>query len=268
VEQFNRRDAFFFCNSEHVRRNQLMKYIRHVDEGRTRVVYLPVNIPSSIHERIPAEADIRARFAIDGPYFFYPTQIRPHKNVLTLLKALKLLVDEGHSPKLVLTGSPEHVPEVDRYIQESSLGERVILARDVPEEALYALHAYAAATTVPTLFEGGFPWQALEAMVMGTPAILSSIEAVTERLAAFGIPAEGLHLFDPFDATALAELMRNALTHRNEMVRRQASATEALLQHQWKDVAEAYAETMLERLHVAGPGASGPSNRTALPARG
>jgi glycosyltransferase involved in cell wall biosynthesis len=248
VEQFNRRDAFFFCNSEHVRRSQLMKYIRHVDEARTRVVYLPVNIPLSIHERIPSEADIRARFAIDGPYFFYPTQIRPHKNVLTLLKALKLLVDEGHSPKLVLTGSPEHVPEVDRYIRESGLGERVILARDVPEENLYALHAYAAATTVPTLFEGGFPWQALEAMVMGTPAIVANIEAVTERLAAFGIRPDGLHLFEPLDADGLSHLMRAALSDRDALVRSQSAATEALLRYQWKDVAHAYFETMSGRL--------------------
>jgi hypothetical protein len=54
------------------------------------------------------------------------------------------------------------VPAVARFIVDKGLGARVILAKDVSEETLYALHAYAAATTVPTLFEGGFPWQALE----------------------------------------------------------------------------------------------------------
>ena len=49
--------------------------------------------------------------------------------------------------------------------------ERVVIAKDVTEEQLYALHAHAAATVVPTLFEGGFPWQGLEAMLMNTPAI-------------------------------------------------------------------------------------------------
>ncbi len=248
VEQFNRRAAFFFCNSEHVRRRQLLKYVRHVDEARTRVVYLPVNVPASIHERIPPEAELRSRFGIDRPYFFYPTQIRHHKNVLTLLKAFKALLDEGLSPKLVLTGSPEHVPEVDRYLRENHLDQAIVLARDVPEEMLYGLHAFAAATTVPTLFEGGFPWQALEAMVMGTPAILSNIEAVTERLTAFGIQPDGLHLFEPLDETALASLMRSALSSRDELVRLQAAAAQALLRYQWKDVARAYFETISGRL--------------------
>jgi glycosyltransferase involved in cell wall biosynthesis len=248
VEQFNRRAAYFFCNSEHVRRQQLLKYIRHVDEARTRVVYLPVNVPVSIHERIPPEDELRSRFGIDRPYFFYPTQIRHHKNVLTLLEAFKALMDEGLSPKLILTGSPEHVPEVECYLRDNHLEEAIVLARDVPEEVLYGLHAYAAATTVPTLFEGGFPWQALEAMVMGTPAILSNIEAVTERVTAFGIRPDGLHLFEPLDVDALARLMKDALTDRDGLVRRQTAAADALLRYQWKDVAHAYFETISSRL--------------------
>jgi glycosyltransferase involved in cell wall biosynthesis len=248
VEQFNRRDAFFFCNSDHVRRRQLMKYIRHVDENRTAVVYLPANVPSEIHDRIPTEAEIRLRYGINGPYFFYPTQIRHHKNVLTLLRALKQLLGEGLNAQLVLTGSPEHVPAVSRYIREGELEAHVVLAKDVSEETLYALHAYAAATAVPTLFEGGFPWQALEAMLMDTPAILSNIDAISERLSAFGVDSTGLRLFDPMDAGALADHMRDALTDRASLVREQSAVKEALFQYQWNDVARAYFRRISERL--------------------
>ena len=38
--------------------------------------------------------------------------------------------------------------------------------------------------------------------------------------------------------------MREALFDRNDMVRRQQRATDALLHYQWKDVARAYFETM------------------------
>ena len=58
LEQFNRRGAFFLCSSGHVQR-QLMKYIRHVDEKRTAVVYLPADVRSEIRSRIPTEAGIR-----------------------------------------------------------------------------------------------------------------------------------------------------------------------------------------------------------------
>ncbi len=250
VEQFNRRGAFFFCNSDYVRRRQLMKYIRHVDEKRTAVVYLPANVPFEIHRRIPTEAEIRLRFGIARPYFFYPTQIRHHKNVLTLLQAFKQLIDEGSTAQLVLTGSPEHVPAVSRYIAENQLDTHIVLAKDVAEETLYALHAYAVATTVPTLFEGGFPWQALEAMLMDTPAIVSNIDAVSERLSAFGIEPGGLRLFEPLDAESLKAHMRDALNDRASLVREQRSAKEALFQHQWNDVADAYFDLITDRLQL------------------
>jgi glycosyltransferase involved in cell wall biosynthesis len=260
VEQFNRRDAFFFCNSDYVRRRQLMKYVRHVDEKRTAVVYLPVNIPIEIQRRLPAEEDVRARFGISAPYFFYPTQIRHHKNVLTLLQAFKELVDQGLNVQLVLTGSPEHVPAVAQYISENQLDQRVVLAKDISEETLYAMHAYATATTVPTLFEGGFPWQALEAMLMNTPAILSNIEAVSERLAAFGIDSSGLRLFEPMDVVTLTRHMQEALSDRAGLVRQQSAVVESIFRHQWKDVASAYFRVMTDRLQSlaldASPGES------------
>lgn len=248
VELFNRRGAFFFCNSEHVRRGQLMKYIRHVDNKRTAVVYLPANVPLDIHRRILSEADTRLRYGIAKPYFFYPTQIRPHKNVLTLLRAFRQLIEEERHVQLVLTGSVEHVPAVLRYFKQYGLAEHVVFAKDVSEEALYALHAYASATVVPTLFEGGFPWQALEAMLMDTPAILSNIDAVSERLSAFSIDPSGLRRFDPYDVPALVEHMRDALIDRHAMVREQRAVKESLFRHQWQDVARSYFQVISDRL--------------------
>jgi glycosyltransferase involved in cell wall biosynthesis len=252
VEQFARRDAFFFCNSEHVRKNQLMKYIERVDAASTAVVYLPTNVPAGIHDRIPAEAAIRGRFALTKPYFFYPTQIRHHKNVITLLRAFGQLVADGAVADLVLTGTPDHVPAVAEYIVRNRLTDRVVLVRDVSEEALYALHAYAAATVVPTLFEGGFPWQALEAMLMNTPVILSRIEAVSERLSAFGIDVGGLHLFEPQDHDTLAAYMSEVLRDRTAFVTRQQTVKQALFAYGWQDVARSYFEVMSRRIQNPG----------------
>ena len=269
VEQFNRRDAFFFCNSEHVKRRQLMKYIRHVAERRTAVVYLPANVPAGIHDRIATEAEVRERFGISSAYYFYPTQIRHHKNVLTLLKALKQVIDAGMDVQLVLTGSPDHVAAVSRYIAENGLDTHVVLANDVSEDMLYALHAYAIATAVPTLFEGGFPWQALEAMLMDTPAILSRIEAVTERLAAMDINPKGLCLFDPMDVDMLASHLREALVKRAELVRQQSAVKQALFRYDWNNVADAYYRIINERLRAAAPvaGQSASSERHRVEAR-
>jgi glycosyltransferase involved in cell wall biosynthesis len=104
---------------------------------------------------------------------------------------------------------------------------------------------------VPTRFEGGFPWQALEAMLVDTPAILSRIPAVTERLERFDIDAAGLRLFEPDDVGALAGHMREALVARERLVRDQERAKAALLRYCWNDVADAYFQVIeqhLERL--------------------
>jgi hypothetical protein len=42
--------------------------------------------------------------------------------------------------------------------------------------------------------------------------------------------------------------MRSALSSRDELVRLQAAAAQALLRYQWKDVARAYFETISGRL--------------------
>jgi len=258
VEVFNREGAFFFCNSDHVRRGQLLAYVPQVDEQRTAVVYLPANIPVDIHRRLPARDEVLRRHGIGKPYFFYPTQIRYNKNVITLLQAFKRLCDEKRDVALVLTGSPEHVPSVQRYIDDNELAPRVVLAKDVNEETLYALHAYAAATVVPTLFEGGFPWQGLEAMLMDTPAIMSKIDAVSERLAAFAIDTAGLRLFDPHDVATLTRHMHDALDDRAALVEGQRPVKDALFRYSWDDVAKAYFKTISGRLEEA-PGLGAPS---------
>jgi glycosyltransferase involved in cell wall biosynthesis len=150
---------------------------------------------------------------------------------------------------------------------EHELADHIVFARDVSEEALYALHAYAAATVVPTLFEGGFPWQSLEAMLMDTPAIMSDINAVSERVAAFGIDPTGLRRFEPFDVDALASHMRDALADRAELVRGQRPARDALFRYQWDDVAHAYFRVISDRLQqlstAGGTAASAPAQRAA-----
>jgi glycosyltransferase involved in cell wall biosynthesis len=248
VEMFNLQGAFFFCNSDYVRREHLYTYLSHVDEQRTQVVYLPANVPPDIHRRLPPRHELLRRHGIGKPYFFYPTQIRANKNVLALLKALKQLRDEHCEAVVVLTGGPEHVPAVQRYIEDNRLAPWIVLAKDVSEETLYALHANAVATVVPTLLEGGFPWQGLEAMLMDTPAILSDIAVVSERLSAFGIDPAGLRLFPPHDTARLAGHMRDALVDRAAIVPQQRAVKEGLFRYTWDDVAFAYYATISKEL--------------------
>lgn len=221
--------AFFCSNSEYVQMNHTLKYI-NVPRENTGYVYVPAYMPDNIEARVLSNEQIRQRYGISGDYLYYPTQIRPHKNVITLVKALKLLMDRGVEIKLVLTGSTDHSRDIKTYIEENSLGARIIFAKDVPEADLFSLYKYSAAAVVPTLFEGGFPMQGLEAMLMDAPTIMARIPVTLERLANEGLDLNdcGIKLFSPEDENELAERISEVLKDRDAALAGQKRAKERL----------------------------------------
>jgi len=250
LRRFAAQGCFFCSNSDYVRKMHTLKYIDNVREENTGFVYIPVNIPENIHKRILSKEIILKKYQIHGEYIFYPTQIRPYKNLITLLKALKILNNKGVDIYLVLTGNPNDSPTCQKYIEENRLKDRIILTGDVPEVDLYSLHKHALATVVPTLFEGGFPWQGLEAMLMDTPAIMSRIPVVLERLKFAGIDTEncGLKLFNPVNEYELVEKILEVLENRNQAVTDQLPVKEKLFAYNWDDVSHQYYKIFTEKV--------------------
>lgn len=242
LQQFSEQGCFFCSNSDYVRRHHTLQYIPNTNTENTGFVYLPLNVPEIIHDKILAREEIYKKYGISERYLFYPTQLRPYKNVITLLKALKILVAQGIPIHLVLTGKLKHLPSVHRYAHENHLQSHIVQTGDVPEADLFALHKYAAATVVPTLFEGGFPWQGMEAMFMDTPAIMSRIPVVVERIRSIGLDPErcGLKLFDPEDAQELALIIIEGLRDRQRIVEEQSLLKMRLLSYNWDDVSRQY----------------------------
>jgi glycosyltransferase involved in cell wall biosynthesis len=237
AENLARAGAFMFSNSEHVRRDQVLRYISSLDPTSTGVVYLPVNIPRHLKDHLVDEWTLRQKFNLNHEYIFYPTQVRPYKNVSVLVEALHILLGRSRDLDLVLTGSPADVPEVYNAIKEHKLQQRVISLSSVAENELYSLYRYAAAAAVPTLFEGGFPWQACEALFMDTPLALSDIPVVRERIEFHGMTVEssGLELFPPNDPLACADALEKIIRNREATLLAQQTFKHTFLSYSWKD---------------------------------
>jgi len=92
------------------------------------------------------------------------------------------------------------------------------------------------------LFEGGLPWQIMEALLMGAPAIMARIPVTLERLKSEGIDLHepGLMLFDPDDANELVEKITEAINDREGVVLKQRVIREKLLRRTWKDLGDEY----------------------------
>ncbi len=248
AENLARSGAFMFSNSEHVRQEQVLKYISGITRERTNVVYLPVNIPINLEEKIQSEYDIRKKYKLLNPYIFYPTQVRPYKNVGLLIEALHILMDQNLDITLVLTGAPADVPEVEKAINNYQLQDKIICLSGVSEIELYSLYLYACMTVVPTLLEGGFPWQACEALLMNTPLVLSDIPVVRERIEFCGMTREncGLELIDPHSAIECAAAITRVLENREKVLISQQPFSIKFLSYTWKDAATRYHQMLFE----------------------
>lgn len=142
----------------------------------------------------------------------------------------------------MLTGNPKDIPEVQQLIEEPKISKKVKIVRNVPTNALYSLYKYAEAVPVPSVFEGGFPYQACEALYMGTPVVMADIEVTRERIEFYGFTSEqcGISMFPPYNADDLANKLYALLNNRDGFLKKQEKFAKVLLGHSWEQTIEEY----------------------------
>jgi glycosyltransferase involved in cell wall biosynthesis len=169
-------------------------------------------------------------------FLFYASQFRPNKNVMTLLKAYDYLLRRRYLPhKLILTGSPKDMPEIEDFIVNRHLENDVLCVRALTVPELAACYKLADLAVNPSLSEGGCPFTFTEALSVGTPALMARI-SVSEEVLRDPILQEAT-FFDPYRWENLAERIEWALLHRDEILSIQQQAYAELKQRTWTDVA-------------------------------
>ena len=248
AENMAARNGIFFSNSDTVRKSEILKYIRGLKEKSSHTVYVPPNIPKLLEKDLPSEENLRKKYGIEGRYLFYPTQIRPYKNVATLVRALALLVEDYPDLKLILTGTPTDVPDVEQALQETGMYTHTLLIKNVPEAELYGLYHYAEVVPVTSVFEGGFHYQAMEGLFQHAPIVVADIPVVRERIESFGYDVEssGILLFDPLNSEALAKEIRRVLDDREGTIQRQHGFADQLMSYTWKEAIVHYHKLFFE----------------------
>lgn len=242
MEAFAESGAAFCCNSPFVAREHLQKYLPSNAAGRIFPVFLPGIRPDS-KPHASDVAVVRNKYGLFRPFLFYPTQNRPYKRLDLLIQALAELDDAALVPDLVLTASSSTLGPLKAITEKLGVTSRVHFIGEVSSFDLYALHKAAAVTVVTTLFEGGFPWQAIEAMYCDTPVVLSRIPVVEERLQCMaGASCDDLVLFEPDNLSELCRGIRHALRHREAVVDAQSRVVAAFNSYTWSDVAAQYFE--------------------------
>lgn len=158
------------------------------------------------------KSEIANKFGIVSkePMLLYVGGIDPRKNIATMLKALRILIDNsGFNPTLIMAGkieSDRQYPALKRTLRELDLEKNVLLPGFVTDEDLLKLYSLSSAFVFPSLYEG-FGLPPLEAMAAGVPVVSSNSSAMPEML------ADAAALVDPSNAEQMAFKVLDVLSN-------------------------------------------------------
>ncbi len=170
-------------------------------------------------------------------FLFYPSQFRPNKNLLTLLRAYEHLLRERFiQQKLILTGNPKGLKPVHDFIAEHQLENDVICLHGLTTRELAACYRLADLAVNPSLSEGGCPFTLTEALSVGTPVVMARIPVTEEVIAAEEM--RKMMLFDPYDWRDVASRIEWALQHREVLLSTQNEFYLVLSKRTWRDVVD------------------------------
>jgi len=226
--------TLLLVDSEVGREDVLALYGDVIDADRVRVLpYLPANyLPREVGE--DTIIAVRRRYELPSRYFFYPAQLWPHKNHLRLVRALRLLVDHGLDPELVLTGT--HTGEVRERnfravieeVERLGVSSRVHWLGFVPDGHMAPLYAGAAGLVMPTFF-GPTNIPVPEAWSLGCPVLTSDIRGIREQV------GDAAVLVDPTSAESIANGMRLLWTDSGVVARLVAAGRRRLAEYTLDD---------------------------------
>ena len=170
-------------------------------------------------------------------FIFYASQIRPNKNVLTLIRAYDYLLRRRYiSQKLVLTGNPHTIPEIADYVRRHDLWNDVLFLHELSEQELAACYRLADLAVNPSLSEGGCPFTLTEALSVGTPVVMARIAVAEEVVTDPGL--QDLMLFDPYSWMDVAKKIEWALANKSILLERQMPLYQDLARRSWADVVD------------------------------
>lgn len=160
----------------------------------TRIAVVPYGISKEyLGGSSPTQQDEAAAYfgLRQGRFALYVGQVTDRKNVNVLIHALARVDD---SISLAIAGSEGQGAEtVHEAVRRTRVGDRVRFLGYVPEALLPGLMAAARVLVHPSRFEG-FGFTPLEAMAVGTPAV------VAEATSLPGVVGDAALLADPDDA--------------------------------------------------------------------
>lgn len=182
--------------------------MRYFSTDNAKISSIPLAADASFRPQSTGVVDaVRAIYGLPRRYCLYVGTNKPHKNLLALIEAWKLLHKkaalEGNS--LVIAGRwDSRYPDSKDYVLTAGLNDSVIFTGEVHDEHLPALYTGATVCVQPSLYEG-FGLPIIEAMSCGAPVACSNTSSLPE------VAGDAALFFDPRNANSIADRIGEVL---------------------------------------------------------
>ena len=181
-----------FCKED------ILKHYR-ISEDTIKVIYNPIITNQTNYDF----SKLEEKFAIkDREYYYTVSSLAKHKNLITLLKAMKKLKEMERKHKLLISGVKVNAgDEIEQFVKDNSLEDVVIFTGFISNEERDSLYDHCKCFLFASVFEG-FGMPPIEAMRRGVPVITTketSLYEVTEGKANY--------VQNPFDEDEWGDVM-------------------------------------------------------------
>lgn len=215
-----------------------------VPENKVTVIYEaahPIYRPLN-DERLLRQ--VREKYRLPDAFILFVSTIEPRKNVSTLLRAYRQLLDcYKRSEALVLAGERGWLfHEVFALVEELGLESNALFLGHVPAEDLLYLYNAARVLVHPAVYEG-FGLPPLEAMACGTPVVVSNVSSLPE------VVGDAALLVDPENVHELAVAIWRLLTDEDLRADMREKGLKRAALFSWEKAAR---ETLAVYLKVGG----------------
>lgn len=181
-------------------KGEILKWLKF-DESNVKVTYCGVGEKFRIiKDEIELER-VQKKYKLPNKFVLYVGNLRPHKNVESLVEAMKSI----DNIRLVINGKANE--SLKQIIDKYTLKERIQFIGYIDEEDLPVIYNLATVFVFPSLYEG-FGLPPLEAMACGCPVVTSNVSSLPEVVGSLAITV------DPKDKEKIANSIQLLLSNK------------------------------------------------------
>jgi len=172
-----------------------------------------------------------AKYKIKKPFVIYTGSLYPHKNVQTLVKAVKKI----NLRLIVVCARNVFWRRFKKKVRMLKAEKLVTLTGFVPDKDLVALYQQAEAFVFPSLLEG-FGLPGLEAMAVGLPVLAANASCLPE------VYGQAAVYFDPLDVEEMARKIKKVVGNQKLKSKMVKLGYQQVKKYSWQKMAEQTAE--------------------------